>query len=112
MGLAEVIFPLLPICGLSILVLAIGVVISYFLLRSTYQRILTCPKCGAKAAGEIFDTEEIFLANNIDYRGRNPVRNKETKITDHYRCETCQHTWTRTFTRRERIPIRRETTRN
>lgn len=108
MEFLDVILPILPVCGLLILVLFLGIVANYFWLQIMYRRIRACPECGAKGAGEIVDTDEIVLANNVDYKGRKPVRLKETKITDHFRCEACLHTWERSFTRRERIPIKKE----
>ncbi len=108
MDFLNVIIPILPICGLLILVMLLGIGLNYLWLQVMYRRIRTCPECEAKGAGEIVDTQEIVLANNVDYKGRKPVRLKETKITDHYQCETCQHTWERTFTRKERLPIKDE----
>ncbi len=108
MDFLDVIIPILPVCGLLILVLLMGIIANYFWLQIMYRRIRACPKCGAKAAGEVIDTQEIVLANNVDYRGRKPVRLKKTKITDHFQCEVCQHTWERSFTRDERIPIQKE----
>ena len=108
MDFLDVVIPILPVCGLLILVLILGIAANYFWLQVMYRRIRACPECGAKAAGEVVNTDEIVLANNVDYKGRKPVRLKETKITDHFCCEICQHTWERSFTRRERIPIKKE----
>ena len=103
MDFLEVIIPILPMCGLLILVMLVGIALNSLWLRLMYRRIRACPECGTKGAGEIIDTQEIVIANNVDYRGRKPVRLKETKITDHFRCESCAHTWSRSFTRKERI---------
>ncbi len=103
MDFLDVIVPILPICGLLILVLLLGVSLNYFWLKFMLRRIRACPECGVKAAGEIKNTEEIILSNNVDYRGRKPVRIKETKYIDHYECSACGHTWTRSFTQKSRI---------
>jgi len=108
MDFLDVIFPILPMCVLLILVMLMGIAFNALWLKIMYRRIRACPGCGAKAAGEIIDTDEIVIANNVDYRRLKPTRLKETKITDHFRCEACQHTWERSFTRRERIPIDKE----
>ena len=108
MEFLDVIYPIIPFCGLLILVMLIGIGFNYIWLQVMYRRIQACPECGAKGAGEVTDTQEIVLANNVDYKGRKPVRLKETKVIDQYQCEACQHTWERSFTRSERIPIKKE----
>ncbi len=107
MDFIEVIAPILPMCGLLILILLIGVVINYLWLKVMYRRIRACPSCGAKAAGQVTSTEELVLSNHVDYRGRKPVRIKESRITDQFQCEVCQFTWRRSFTIKERFPIDR-----
>jgi rubredoxin len=69
------------------------------------RNIRTCPECGAKGAAEIQNTEEIVLSNSVDHRGRKTIRIKETKYIDHYQCSVCSHTWTRTFTQKERFKM-------
>ena len=103
MDFLDVIIPILPMCGLLILVLLGGIALNALSLKIMYRRIRACPECGAKGAGEIIDTQEFVIANNVDYRGRKPVRIKETKISDTLQCESCSHTWSRTFTRTDRI---------
>lgn len=105
MDFLDVIVPILPMCGLLILVLLMGIGFNYFWLKLMYRRIRACPQCGAKGAGEVVDTEEIVIANNVDYRGRKPVRIKETKVTDQFQCNVCQHTWTRSFIQKERFKL-------
>jgi hypothetical protein len=103
MDLIDVIIPILPVCGLLIIVMALGVSLNALWLKLMLRNIRACPECGAKAAGEIIDTKEIILSNHVDHRGRKPVRIKESKIIDHYQCEVCEHTWERSFTHKERI---------
>jgi hypothetical protein len=103
MDFIEVIMPILPVCGLLILVMIIGVAFNTLWLKLMLRNIRACPECGAKSAGEIVDTQEIPISNHVDHRGRKPVRIKEVKIIDHYECMVCKHTWERSFTRKERI---------
>ena len=103
MDFLDVIIPILPMCGLLILVMLGGIALNALWLRIMYRRIRACPECAAKGAGEIIDTQEIVIANNVDHRGRKPVRIKETRITDTFQCKDCAHTWSRTFTRTDRI---------
>jgi ribosomal protein L37AE/L43A len=105
MDILEVIFPILPMCALLLLVIFIGIGANYFWLKIMYRQIRACPECKTKGSGEIIDTQEVVLSNMVDYKIRKPVRIKETKITDHYQCEVCKHTWTRSFTEKERIKI-------
>jgi len=105
MEFLNIILPILPMCLLLILVLFLGVVINYFWLKFMLRRIRACPHCGKNGAGEIVETEEIVLSNSVDHRGRRPVRIKETKVIDHFQCETCAHTWTRSFIQKERVKM-------
>lgn len=105
MDFLEAILPILPMCGLLLLVMLLGIGANYFWLKLMYRRIRACPECKAKGSGEIIDTQEVVLSNMVDYKLRKPVRIKETKITDHYQCEVCKHTWTRSFTEKERIKM-------
>jgi len=103
MNFLDVILPILPVCGLLILVLLAGIALNYLWLKLMLRNINTCPECGAKGAGEFVDTQVIVLSNSVDHRGRKPVRIKEEKVTDHYECEVCKHNWTRSFVRKERV---------
>lgn len=105
MDFLDVTFTILPMCGLLILVLLMGIVLNYFWLKLMLRNIRACPECGAKSAGEIMDTQEIILSNHVDHKGRKPVRIKETKIIDNYKCTVCEHTWTRSFNRKDRIKM-------
>jgi hypothetical protein len=105
MDFLDIIFPILPMCLLLILVLLLGVGANYLWLKFMLRRIRACPECGAKAAGELIDTEEIVISNKIERRGRKPIRIKETKVIDQFQCEKCGHTWTRSFVQKERFKI-------
>jgi hypothetical protein len=103
MDFIDVIVPILPMCGLLILVMAIGIGFNYLWLKFILRRINTCPECGTRGSGTIIDTQEIILSNHVDHRGRKPVRIKEVKVVDHYQCETCNHTWERSFVQKDRV---------
>jgi hypothetical protein len=102
MDYLDVIVPILPMCGLLLLVLLLGIGLNYIWLKFMLRNIRACPECRTKAAGEVIDTEEIVISNNVDYRRRKPVRIKETKVIDHYKCKACDHTWIRSFNQQER----------
>jgi hypothetical protein len=105
MDFLDVIVPILPTCLLLILVLLMGIGINYLWLRLMYKRIRACPACSEKGTAEIVDIDEIIISNKVDYQRRKPVRIKETKYTDHYKCKNCDHIWTRTYIEKERIPM-------
>ena len=105
MDFIDVSLTVLPMCGLLILVLLMGIGLNYLWLRLMLRNIRACPECGTKSAGEIVDTQEIVLSNHVDHRGRKPVRIKETKVIDEYKCNLCDHTWNRSFTRTDRIKM-------
>lgn len=103
MEFIEVIIPILPMCGLLILVLLLGIGLNYLWLKLMLRRIRACPACKTKASGELIESEEVVLSNSVDRRGRKPVRIKEIKYIDHYECSACGHTWVRSFTQKDRI---------
>lgn len=98
---------LLPICLLS-LAFMVGFVmlIGYLLFRSVDSNLRRCPSCKRGAIGKIMDTEIELIQSRIDYSKLTPVRTKREKVTDHYECKRCGHTWTRSFERHSRTPIK------
>jgi hypothetical protein len=103
MEFLDVLAPIVPMCGILVVVMLVGIGFNYLWLKLMYRRIRACPECEAKGSGAVIDTQEIIVSNNVDYRRRKPVRIKETKVIDKLQCEVCQHTWTRSFTREERV---------
>jgi hypothetical protein len=103
MEFLNVIFPILPMCGLLILILLLGIVLNYFWLKYMLRNIRVCPECKTKGTSELKETDEIILSNSVDRRGRKPVRIKETKFIDHYECSACGHSWVRSFIQKDRI---------
>ena len=77
----------------------------YILFRMVDRKLRACPDCKRGAAGTIIETEIEPLGTQIDRTGKEAVRVKSERVTDHYQCNHCGHTWTRTFERKERIPI-------
>ncbi len=93
-------------CVLLLGVLALTVALSgYLLFRLVDRRLRRCPNCDRAAAGTIVESQVKTLGTFIDRSGNNPVRIKQEKVTDHYRCDHCAHTWTHSFERKERAPV-------
>jgi hypothetical protein len=90
------------IIGLMALFWIAGGYIMFFFID---RRLRACPGCKCKAAGTIIETGKEPISNAVDRKGRKPVRVKVEKVTDHYQCEHCGHTWSHTFERTERTPI-------
>lgn len=103
MDFLEVLYPVLLICAPIVLVILIGIAVSAIWLKLMDKNIRACPECGRKAAGVIVETITERLENHVDHKRRNPARIKIEKVTDHYQCEFCGHTWTRSFRRTEQI---------
>ena len=77
----------------------------YYLAHKVDQDYRSCPACKTKGAGTIIDSEVVLLSNSIDRTKLTPYRVKREKVTDQYQCESCQHTWEKTFDREDRSPI-------
>jgi hypothetical protein len=105
MDFPDFIVLIFPFCGLLILVVLMGIGLNYLVLKRAYRRIGTCPQCGAEEAAELIDTQEIVIANNVDYRRPKPVRIKEIKVTDQLQCSVCQHVWTRSFIQKDQVRL-------
>lgn len=85
----------------------IGGVIIYRIVDNKLRR---CPNCKRGAAGFIVQTETEALGIRMDRTGKELVRIKSEKVTDHYECQHCKHTWIRSFERKERMPVHQKTT--
>lgn len=78
----------------------------YIIFRVVDQKLRACPGCRRKAAGIITDTEIEQLDMQVDHSGKESMRVKSEKVTDHYECKHCGHAWMRTYERKERTPIK------
>ena len=78
----------------------------YFLYHLVDRKLRACPSCKRKASGKIESTDLEPLGTQIDRSGKEPMQVISEKVTDHFECEHCHHTWVRTFERKERIPVR------
>ena len=98
---------LLPVCLISLVAIALfWLVTTYFLFRSVDRNLRRCPKCKRAAAGTIVESEINPLPMQIDRNGLTLIRYKREKVTDHYQCNRCDHTWTRSFERKEHAPVK------
>jgi hypothetical protein len=94
------------ICIVFIALMAGFIVLEvYVLFRLIERRLHRCPNC-KRIAGTIIETETIPRGTQLDRTGKELVRVKTERVIDHYQCERCQHTWTHSFERVERTPIR------
>lgn len=96
-------------CLIAFIILAIfGVfwaIAGFIIFRSVDSRLRRCPNCKRGAVGIIVDSEITPLGTQVDRSGRNPVQIKSEKVTDHFECKNCGHTWMRTYERKERTPL-------
>ncbi len=90
------------IIGLMALFWIAGGYIMFFFID---RRLRACPNCKRKATGQIIESEAELISNAVDHKGKRPLRVKVEKVTDHYQCEHCQHSWAHTFERTGRTPI-------
>jgi len=77
----------------------------FFIYRFIDWKLRACPNCKRGASGMITNTEIEPLGMKIDHTGRKPMRVKSEKVTDYFECTHCDHTWIRTYERKERIPL-------
>lgn len=89
------------------LVVIIGFVViqGYILLRLVERKLRRCPNC-KRVAGAIVSSESASLGTQLDRTGKELVRIKSERVIDHYQCGRCNHTWTYSFDREERTPVR------
>ena len=93
---------ILLLLGIFAVVWLIG---GYILYRVVDRKLRACPNCKRGASGTIIETEIEPLGTQIDRTGKEAMRVKSEKVTDHYQCKHCNHTWMRTFERKERTPV-------
>ena len=82
------------------------IIAGYLIFGSVDSKLRKCPSCRRGGAGMIVETETEFLGVTIDRSGKQAVRVRSEKVMDHYECKHCQHTWLRTFERKERQPLK------
>ena len=104
MNFLEIFYPTLAMCAPITLIILIGIVVTALWLKVMDKNIRACPECGRKAAGTIEETTTERLNSHVDYKRRTPLRITTEIVTDHYQCEFCGHTWTRSFRRTEQTP--------
>jgi hypothetical protein len=77
----------------------------FFIYRFVDRKLRSCPSCKRGASGSILTTEIEPMGMQIDHAGKKSMQVKSEKVTDHYQCKHCEHTWLRTYERKERIPL-------
>ncbi|GAB4580870.1 MAG: hypothetical protein Fur0022_36140 [Anaerolineales bacterium] len=80
----------------------------WIIYRVVDHKLRRCPNCKRGAAGFIMQTETEYLGIQMDRTGKELVRIKSEKVLDYYECQHCQHTWTRSFVRKERTPMHKK----
>lgn len=77
----------------------------FIIFRVVDNKLRRCPNCKRGAAGIITTTETEPMGVQMDRTGKNLMRIKSEKVVDHYECKHCQHTWMRSFIRKERMAV-------
>ena len=77
----------------------------FIIYRFVDRKLRVCPNCKRGASGMITNTDIEPLGIEIDHSGKKSVKIKSEKVTDHFKCKHCEHTWLRTFERKERFPL-------
>ena len=104
MGWADILYPFLLTGGLCGVILLVTVGSSYLWLTWMNRQAAKCPECGKAGAGELVDSEMINSRTRTEQRKRlglfrqetKPVRVTEETYKDHFKCEHCEHEWTKT----------------
>ncbi|NUM45440.1 MAG: hypothetical protein HUU38_12115 [Anaerolineales bacterium] len=77
----------------------------FIIFRVVDNKLRRCPNCKRGAAGIITNTETEPMGVQMDRTGKDLVRIKSEKVVDSYECKHCQHTWVRSFVRKERMAV-------
>lgn len=95
--MGEYLYPALLIVIILGIMFGVTVVASYFWLRYLDSNFRQCPKCETRGSGTIIDTIDLGSHTEIDFSRTPPQKITTHKVEDHYKCENCSHTWTRTL---------------
>jgi hypothetical protein len=99
------------LCLIWVIVFIIFWAICGFLLyRFVDRKLRRCPDCNRGSSGMITDTDIEHLDVEIDHSGKQAMKIKSEKVTDHLECKHCGHTWIRSYVRKDRIPIEKGNT--
>jgi hypothetical protein len=105
MNLPDLFYYLLTFLIILAIFAAFWFVGGFVILRIVDNKLRRCPTCHRAAAGIITETETEPIGVQMDRTGKELVRIKSEKVVDHYECKHCQHTWVRSFVRKERVPM-------
>ncbi len=111
---ANYVYPVLSICGLFGVILALGIGFFYLWLLYLGKKASKCPECDRKGAGELLESEVIHSKVYTEWRDasgfrkgsgeRQQIQVTEKMYEDHFKCEHCGHEWTTTAQEIERAP--------
>ena len=94
------------ICGIWVAIFIVfWAVLGFLLYLMVDRKLRACPNCKRKASGIIEHTELEPLGKQIEHSGKESVQISSEKVTDHFECKHCHHTWERTYVRKERLPM-------
>lgn len=112
--MANYVYPVLLICGLSSIILVVGIGFAYLWLVRLGKEAIKCPKCKKKEAGELVESEMIHSKVYTEWRdagifSRDSSRRQQIQVTektyeDRFKCEHCGHQWIKTTQEIKRDP--------
>lgn len=101
--MAQIVFPLLLVCGAFAVMILVAIISTYFLLLWYNAQATKCPECGRKGGGEVVDSNVIDSKTYTQWKdartmfrrdpARRPVRVTEKTYEDHFVCKHCGHKW-------------------
>ncbi len=106
MDILAIIYPSAIICLLFSVIILVGIGFSYLWLKILDKQARKCPNCQRKGAGNVTESEVIASNHYMDYKRQPARRVAEKTYQDHYECEYCGHTWTKTATETTRTPVK------
>ena len=114
--LANIVFPVLLLCGFFLLILLMGIAGSYVWLRWIHAQMTKCPACGRKDAGELVDSVTVASKTSTEWSKERKgfgqilgqpqrLRVVEKEVEDRFTCGFCGHEWTATSHEKTHTPI-------
>ncbi len=107
MNYTDLFYYTLIFLGILAIFAVFWLICGFIIFRVVDNKLRRCPNCNRGAAGLITNTETEPLGVQMDRTGKELVRIKSEKVVDYYECKHCQHTWMRSFVRKERVPVSR-----
>jgi hypothetical protein len=104
--LSAVFYPAFLVCFFFGLIILVGTVFSYWWLVVFDKRMRTCARCGKVGGGQLAESFVVHLENYMDFKRTPPSRITVKTHEDHYECDQCGHTWTRTAKETNRVTVK------